>query len=595
MARVATTGWVSGAVAPSRLRLYHLLFMALAALAAIAIAAPSILAQRTLYSTQARVQFDPQTFPALIKDGTASQTLIDLEKQLGGVLKDDYPGLGSRLMGLDYYLTPAAPARIEVVVFTPDAGQAVSLANTAAEGLARRVYASAGTVLLRDLLGRQMQAAYEGHPTTSKEETLLRNLLLVGAVPDRVQPVQKAPRAFKDLTPVERGAVTRALEVQYELADLALRAAEGDLARGGSADAIADARARRQGAYKARVAVRLLEDYLYRTYNTIWKDPAQPGPTFVAARATSTTVIPSYNLLKLLLAGLLGLLGGLFTVLLDRSVGIATKLQELWAYRELMRNMVLRDLKARYKNSVLGYIWSLLNPLMTMLIFWFVFSLLLKNNIPMFPVFLIVALLPWNFAVSSVSGGMRAILDNAHLVKKVYFPREILPIAVVLSNLINYLLALPVMLLVMAGVQLTVLHHLQFSWSFGFLPVIVGIQIIFLIGVTLLLSTLAVFFRDTTHIVDIFLQIWIFLTPVFFTLEAVTRGNLLAAKAVRWLNPMASLVDFYRDILYGQASNPTPGFPALDGVLRTLLTALVILAIGAYVFHRNSGRFGEEL
>ena len=127
------------------------------------------------------------------------------------------------------------------------------------------------------------------------------------------------------------------------------------------------------------------------------------------------------------------------------------------------------------------------------------------------------------------------------------------------------------------------------------MPVILAIQVIFLAGMALLLSTVSVFFRDTTHIIDILIQLWIFLTPVFYSLEAVTRGNVVAAKAVRWLNPMASLVDFYRDVLYGQPTNPVPGLPALDGVFRTLLTALVILALGAYVFHRNSGRFGEEL
>ena len=124
---------------------------------------------------------------------------------------------------------------------------------------------------------------------------------------------------------------------------------------------------------------------------------------------------------------------------------------------------------------------------------------------------------------------------------------------------------------------------------------ILVIQIIFLIGATLFLSTIAIFFRDTTHIIDIFIQMWIFLTPVFFSLDAVTQGNVIAAKVVRWLNPMASLVDFYHDILYGQPNNPVPGLPALDGVFRTLLTALVILAVGAYVFHRSSGHFGEEL
>jgi lipopolysaccharide transport system permease protein len=256
---------------------------------------------------------------------------------------------------------------------------------------------------------------------------------------------------------------------------------------------------------------------------------------------------------------------------------------------------VMRDLKARYKQSLLGYFWSLINPLMTMLIFWLVFSVLLRNDIPMFPVFLLVALLPWNFAVTSVSGGMRSVLDNSNLVKKVYFPREILPITTVLSNLANYLLALPVMFLVMAGIQLTVLGHLQFSWSFAFLPVIIVIQVILLIGMALLLSTIAVFFRDTTHIIDILIQLWIFLTPVFYSLDVVTKGNAIAAKVVRWLNPMASLIDFYRDILYGQPTNPAPGLPAIDGVFRTLLTALVILAVGAYVFHRYSPHFGEEL
>jgi lipopolysaccharide transport system permease protein len=213
----------------------------------------------------------------------------------------------------------------------------------------------------------------------------------------------------------------------------------------------------------------------------------------------------------------------------------------------------------------------------------------------MFPIFLLVGLLPWNFAVSAVSGGMRAIIDNSNLVKKVYFPREILPITVVLANLVNYLLALPVMFAVMAAVQLTVLHELRFSWVFAFLPVILVIQIIFLIGITLFLSTVAIFFRDTTHIIDIFIQMWIFLTPVFYSLDVVTQGNVIAAKAVRWLNPMASLVDFYRDILYGQPGSLTPGLPALDGVFRTLLTALIILAVGAYVFHHNSAHFGEEL
>ncbi|MDQ5854667.1 MAG: ABC transporter permease [Chloroflexota bacterium] len=581
MARVATSGWVSGRVAPSRMRLYHVLFMVFAALASVAIATPSVLAQRTLYQASATVRFDPAHFPGVAENGTPGRTLNAMQQQLGEVLKESYPTLGSRWSGLQFRVS--GPGVVEVVGFAPFAAESVALTNDAAQGLARRIYTVEGMPLLRDLLGRQLQASLEGHPAQSPEEELMRKLILTDAIDGGVAPAP-GRRSFADLEPAERSAVTRALEIQYELTELDRRRAER-----------ANETERRARAATRLQALRDMEHYLYDTYGTDLRDPTLPAPAFVAALTTNANALPTYGLLTLAAAAAAGLFGGFLTVLIDRQVGILLKLQELWGYRELIRNMVLRDLKARYKNSLLGYFWSLLNPLMTMLIFWLVFSVMLKNRIPMFPVFLIVALLPWNFAVTAVSGGMRSILDNANLVKKVYFPREILPLTVVLANLVNYVLALPVMLLVMAGVQLVELGHLQFSWYFAFVPVILAIQVIFLIGVTLLLSTVAVFFRDTTHIIDILIQLWIFLTPVFYSLEAVTQGNLVAAKAVRWLNPMASLVDFYRDVLYGQATNPVPGLPALDGVFRTLLTALVILAIGAYVFHRNSGRFGEEL
>jgi lipopolysaccharide transport system permease protein len=600
MARVATSGWVSGSVAPARLRLYHVLFMLFSALAAAAIAAPSILTQPILYSAQAVVQFDPRIFPGLVESGATSGTLKDMQAQLGEVLKDKYEGLGSRRRGLDYRIVEAnsASVRVEVTAFTPDVAESIRLTNEAAEKLGRRIYAAPGTVLLRNLLGQQLQAALDGAPIRSPDDEYLRYIIQTDALYGGVKPARGSD-GLTDLGAEQRRAVTLALEVQEELTRHDLLVAERIIATGKPTKTVtvADARATKNNALKALPALTGTERYLYKTYKAAWNNPRQPGPVFLAAAATGAVTLPTYNVLKLLLAVLVGLLGGLFTVMLDRAVGLATKLQELWSYRDLIRNMVMRDLKARYKSSILGYVWSLLNPLMMMLIFWFVFSVLLKNEIPMFPVFLIVALLPWNFAVTAVSGGMRSILDNAQLVKKVYFPREILPIAVVLANLVNYLLALPVMFLVMAGVQWTQLHHLQFSWTFAFMPVILAIQIIFLVGVTLLLSTLAVFFRDTTHIVDILIQLWIFLTPIFFSLESVTRGNETAAKAVRWLNPMASIVDFYRDVLYGQASSaiPHPGLPALDGVFRTLLTALVVLAVGAYVFHRHSAHFGEEL
>lgn len=591
MARVATSDWVSGKVTPARLRIYHVLLVIVMTLLAIAVATPTVLAQRTLYKASATVRYDPALFAPLMDGKKPTPAFQNMRDQLGEVLKDRYPGLGSSIRGFDVQNT--SPGTVQIIAITPLITQSVDLANAAAQGMASRIFADLGRPILRDILGRQLQEALEGHPPQAREDQILRRLIETDAVYDRITPAP-GRLTLADLTPLQRSAVTRVLEIQDDLTSLALQRADRQIAQGGDAATLTEIRSQRKHAADQLLSVRLALHYFYDTYKTSFNVTAS-GPAFVAEPATESTPRPAYQLVMLLIAGAAGLIGGIFIVLLDRAVGIAAKLEELWAYRELMRNMVLRDLRARYKNSLLGYLWSLLNPLMTMLIFWLVFSVLLQNSIPMYPVFLIVALLPWNFAVTAVSGGMRAILDNANLVKKVYFPREILPITVVLANFVNYVLAFPVMLVVMAGVQYNYLGYLQFSWTFLFLPVIIGIQIIFLIGITLLLSTMAVFFRDTTHIIDILIQLWIFLTPVFYTLEAVTQGNVLAAKAVRWLNPMASLVDFYRDVLYGQASGPVPGIPALDGVFRTFITALVILAIGAYVFHRYSAHFGEEL
>ncbi len=572
-----------------RVRTLHWAFVVAAALLGIAVALPSVLSQPTLYRAQATVRFDPTVYPNLVVNGQPTQLLQEQQSNLGGVLERvAYPSL--RRYGLAYDYPTAGEIVVGAVAATPEL--AIGIANAAGEGLARRIYTVEGLPLLRKLLGYQLYSSLAGQPIDRPEDQYLRDLLMAQAV-QSVTP-QRGSQDLGGLTHAELTALARAIEWQSEQIQVDLHAAERLLRTNLGEEQRAEALERQRGATTARAAIRRLLTYLYDEYNAA-ATLREPAAAFVAQAASSGEVIRTYSGVKLAIAGLVGTIGGVLTVLIDRQVGILAKLQDLWAYRQLIRNMVARDLKARYKSSMLGYVWSLLNPLLTMLVFWVVFSVLLNNPIPMFPVFLIVALLPWNFAVVSVSSGMRSILDNSNLIKKVYFPREILPITVVLSNLVNYLFALPIMFLVMAAVQWFQLGYLNFSWTFAFLPVIVVIQIIFLIGITLLLSTTAVFLRDTTHIVDILIQLWIFLTPVFFSLEQIVSPTF--ARIVRWLNPMASLIDFYRDILYGQATNPVPvpGLPALDGVFRTLLTALVVLALGSYVFHRYSGRFGEEI
>lgn len=273
-----------------------------------------------------------------------------------------------------------------------------------------------------------------------------------------------------------------------------------------------------------------------------------------------------------------------------RRVSLYLRLRELWSYRELILNLVIRELKARYKNSVLGFLWSLLNPLGMMLVFTLVFTVMVPaTQLQKFPLFFLCGFLPWQYFVTGITSGMQSLINNSNLVKKVYFPREVLPIASVLANLVNYLLAL----VVLFGALLVT--HTRLSPFIWLLPVVILIQTCFVLGVTFVLSTLNVFYRDTGMIMDVVLQAWFFLTPIFYPIEILPRNFELAGITLdihRWmyiLNPVASLIAAYRDLLYwGYRTN-------MDFFIRTAVTSLVILAFGYWFFLRYSHRFGEEL
>jgi len=264
------------------------------------------------------------------------------------------------------------------------------------------------------------------------------------------------------------------------------------------------------------------------------------------------------------------------------------RLRELYRYRDLLRNLVIRDLKVRYKNSILGVLWSLLNPLLMTLVFTIVFTVLVPSRVEKFPVFFMSGFLPWAFFASSVSTATGSIVSNSGLIKKVYFPREILPIADVLSNLVHLLVAFIVLFVMIPifGVRLTP--------SALLLPLIILAEVMFITGIAFLLATMNVFYRDTQHIWSIVLQMWFFLTPIFYPITAMPQDKVILGVTVniqlwaRRLNPMASLIASYQDVLYWGA--PT----GWDFFLRTFATCLVTLLIGYAVFSHYSHRFGEE-
>lgn len=266
------------------------------------------------------------------------------------------------------------------------------------------------------------------------------------------------------------------------------------------------------------------------------------------------------------------------------------RLRNLYRYRELVRNLVASELKARYKNSALGFVWSLLNPLAMMLVFTVVFGVLApEQQIDKYPLFVLCGLLPWYYFSDSILSSVNSVVGHANLIKKVYFPREVLPIASVLAQLVNFLLAFVILFVAL------LIFRARFSPWLWTLPFVILIQTGFTIGMALMLSTLNVFYRDTMIIMNVVMLAWFFLTPVFYAVTTLPNAYTLYGipfniqRLAYILNPIASLINIYRDLLYyGYRTD-------LDFFVRTTVTALVVLAVGYWLFIRYSDRFGEEL
>lgn len=274
---------------------------------------------------------------------------------------------------------------------------------------------------------------------------------------------------------------------------------------------------------------------------------------------------------------------------------LVQRVRELYRYRELIRNLVVRDLKVRYRNSVLGFLWSLVNPLLMMLVFTVVFQVMLPQDIRAFPIFVLCAILPWNWFSASLNEAIPSVVNNAHLINKVYFPREVLPLSVVLANGVNFLLALLVLFAVIFA------YGVHLSLGTLLLPAIILIQLMFTLGVAFILATINVFYRDTGVIMEVVLLAWFFLTPIFYTVAVLPEYRTILGLTVPVqrlmyvVNPMASIISAYRDVLWGSLQGGPPGTPGLDFLVRTIVTSVVILLGGYLTFTRYSPVFGEEV
>ena len=256
------------------------------------------------------------------------------------------------------------------------------------------------------------------------------------------------------------------------------------------------------------------------------------------------------------------------------------KLAEIYQYRTMIASLIQRDLRGRYKGSVLGFAWTFLNPLLQLVVYTVVFSTIMRAGIEDYYLFLFVALIPWLFFSTSLTGGASCIWTQKELVKKIYFPREVLPIAHVTSQLVNMLLSFIVvfaaLLISGKGIRITVLPYL--------IPVIL-VEYLLSLGIAFISSSLTVFFRDLEHILAVVSMAWQFLTPVMYGVDMVPES----LRPVFMMNPMTSVIMAYRDVLYYQNA------PELSTLLTAIVLGFTCLVVGWFLFGRLERHFAEEL
>ena len=249
------------------------------------------------------------------------------------------------------------------------------------------------------------------------------------------------------------------------------------------------------------------------------------------------------------------------------------KLYKLLSYKELIVSLVGRALRVRYKGSVLGFAWTWLDPLLMMLVFILVFDVIRKSRIEHFPVFLLCGIIPWKLFSETVIASTASISGNSGLIKRVYYPREIFPLTLLLSNGVNMLLSFVVL------IPVILIFGLPISINILFLPVILLFLFMFTFGLSLIFATLNVFMRDTSHIVKFIIRLWFFLSPIFYSVEDQLSGWLLNAYMLA--NPMAVLLTLFRALLIN-ISAPRPVHIAVSFTI-----CLMVFFLGYAIFKKH--------
>jgi len=252
----------------------------------------------------------------------------------------------------------------------------------------------------------------------------------------------------------------------------------------------------------------------------------------------------------------------------------------LYAYRQLLKSNVQKEIRGKYKGSFLGVLWSFVNPLLMTLVYAIVFPLILKNTEDHYITYLVIGILPWNYFTTVIGQGTTTVLVNGGILKKVYFPREILPISVNLSGVINFFISCLVMCLFL------IFSGIGFSWHMLIFPLIVLTQFLLQQAIIFITSSVNVYVRDSEYIINFIISMLFYATPILYS------SNMFSGSAFEWIikiNPMATIINSYRDIFYYQT------MPNIKLLLIVLLVSTLLLYLGLKVFRKLEKGFAEEL
>jgi ABC-2 type transport system permease protein len=278
---------------------------------------------------------------------------------------------------------------------------------------------------------------------------------------------------------------------------------------------------------------------------------------------------------------------------IEPQTRVSMRTRDLLRYRELLANLVRKELKVKYKNSFLGFAWSMLNPALYLVIFYIVFTQFLPADIPSFPIFLLSGLLAWNLWSASLGGSVASLLGNASLVTKVYFPREILPLSTIGASVIHFFFQFAVLLLALVA----------FRYSVGIealllVPMALIVELLLLMGVCLIVAVLNVYFRDVQHLLELVLLAWFWMTPIVYGVVLIQDKPLWVWR-LYLLNPMTHIVLAFQRGIYGLEDKATDLGQPLIWYVRNLsiigIIAIAIIAFGWWMFRRLESRLAEEL